>query len=53
MYFHTILHQLNDLKQQWKKQDFILTKEQKKEYDNLLELRRARVSYFYENGLVD
>lgn len=52
MYFHDILRRMNDLRAAWKLQDFKYTKEQQEEYDMLLELRRARVAYFYENGLV-
>lgn len=52
MYFHDILRRLNDLRAAWKIQDFKFTKEQQEEYDMLRELRRARVAYFYENGLV-
>lgn len=52
MYFHEILSELKNLNAQWKMQDFRFTKEQKEKYQELLELRRARVNYFYENGLV-
>lgn len=52
MYFHEILHRLNDLRAVWKNQDFKFTKEQSSEFEMLQELRRARVNYFYENGLV-
>jgi hypothetical protein len=52
MYFHEILQQLNELRAEWRKQDFKFTKEQKEKFEMLQELRRARVNYFYENGLV-
>jgi hypothetical protein len=52
MYFHEILHRLNDLRKIWKDQDFKFTSDQKAEFEMLQELRRARVNYFYENGMV-
>jgi len=47
-----IIYQLRDLKEQWRKQDFAYTKEQQALYDRLIELRRERVQYFYDNNLV-
>lgn len=52
MYFHHILRQLQDLRKVWKAQDFRYTREQKEQYEMLLELRRARVAQFYEEGRV-
>lgn len=47
-----IIYQLRDLKETWRKQDFTYTKEQQALYDRLIELRRERVRYFYDNDLV-
>ena len=47
-----VLKQLNELRESWRKQSFNYTPEQQKQYDNLIKLRRARVKYFYDNGLV-
>ena len=47
-----IIYELRELRKAWRKQSFSWTSEQKKEYDRLTELRRERVKYFYENGLV-
>jgi len=52
MYFHEILQQMQDLRKVWKLQDFRYTREQKQQYEMLLELRRARVAQFYEEGRV-
>jgi hypothetical protein len=52
MKFHELLKELQNLRVEWRRQDFKFTKEQKQRYEFLQELRRARVSYFYENGLV-
>ena len=52
MYFHDILRQLQDLRKKWRNQDFRYTKEQKEQYEMLVELRRARVAQFYEEGRV-
>jgi len=50
MYFHDILRQLQDLRKTWRNQDFRYTKEQKEQYEMLVELRRARVAQLYEEG---
>lgn len=52
MKFHELLKELQNLRVEWRRQDFKFTKEQKQRYEFLQELRRARVNYFYENGLV-
>ncbi len=43
---------MKELREQWRKQGFSYTREQQVEYDKLLKLRRKRVSYFLENGIV-
>jgi hypothetical protein len=50
MYFHDILRQLQDLRKKWRNQDFRYTREQKEQYEMLVELRRARVAQLYEEG---
>ena len=45
-----VLKQLKELRETWSKQSF--SKEQQAEYDRLLELRRERVKYMHDNGLV-
>ena len=52
MYFHDILRQLQDLRKTWRNQDFRYTREQKEQYEMLVELRRARVAQLYEEGRV-
>ena len=47
-----VLPHLKELREKWRQQDFRLTKEQQEEYDILLQARRERVKYFYDNGLV-
>ena len=47
-----VLKQMNELREQWRKQSFSFTREQQVEYDKLLQLRRERVSYFLKNGIV-
>ena len=46
-----ILH-LRDLRKTWRTQNFKFTREQKQEYDMLVEARRERVKYFYDNDMV-
>ena len=43
---------MKELKELWSKQSFRFTTEQKEEYDRLLKLRRERVKYMCDNGLV-
>ena len=52
MYFHDIMRSLNNMKQVWRDNNFVFTKEEQERYNELLELRRARVSQFYEEGRV-
>lgn len=47
-----VLPHLFELKNTWRRQDFTLSKEQQEEYDILLQARRERVKYFYDNELV-
>ena len=47
-----VLKRLNELRVSYREQVFKFTPEQQKEYDNLKQLRRERVKYFYDNDLV-
>ena len=47
-----VLKRLNELRKVYQEQTFKFTSEQQKEYDNLKEIRRERVKYFYDNDLV-
>ncbi len=47
-----VLKQMKELKEAWRKQSFVFTREQKAEYDKLLQLRRERVQYMLKNGMV-
>ena len=47
-----VLKRLNELRVSYREQTFKFTEQQQKEYDNLKELRRERVKYFYDNDLV-
>ena len=47
-----VLKRLNELRKVYQEQTFRFTSEQQKEYDNLKEIRRERVKYFYDNDLV-
>ena len=48
----SVLHELRELREAWRKQYFKFTSEQNKRYSELADLRRERVKYFYENDLV-
>lgn len=43
---------MKELREAWRRQDFKFTKQQQEEYDILLQARRERVKYFYDNDLV-
>ena len=47
-----VLKRLKVLREDYRKQLFVYTPEQQKEYDRLIAIRRERVKYFYKNGLV-
>ena len=47
-----VLPHLIELKKTWRDQDFRFTKDQKDQYEMLLQARRERVKYFYDNDLV-
>ena len=47
-----VLKKLNELRKVYQEQTFKFTSEQQKEYDNLKQVRRERVKYFYDNDLV-
>lgn len=47
-----ILIHLNELKSEWKRQDFQFSREQKEQYDILLYARREQVKQFYAEGRV-
>jgi hypothetical protein len=46
------LHHINELKDAWRRQDMMLTKQQQEEYQILLQARRERVLGFYKDGRV-
>ena len=46
----TVLREMRELKEAWRKQSFKLTKEQDSRYDELLKLRRARVKEMLNTG---
>jgi len=47
-----VLQEMKELRETWKRQSFTLTPEQKKRYEELLLMRRARVKEMYENNQV-
>ena len=47
-----VLKQLNALRDQWREQVFAYTREQQKEYDRLIKLRRERVKSFFADDRV-
>ena len=47
-----ILHHINDLKNAWRRQDFVFTSKQTEEYSILLQARRERVLGFYAENRV-
>ena len=47
-----VIKQLNSLKEDYRRQLFVYTPEQQKEYYRLIALRRDRVKSFYADGKV-
>jgi hypothetical protein len=47
-----IIYQLRELQDTWRKNNFNLNDGQQVTYDKLLQLRRERVKFFYDNNLV-
>ena len=47
-----IVYQLRELQDVWRKNNFQLNEGQQVTYDKLLQLRRERVRFFYDNNLV-
>ena len=48
----SILYELRELRDSWRKQSFSYTNEQQKRYDELLVLRRKRVKEMVDNDQV-
>ena len=47
-----VLPHIQELKDAWRKQDFVFTKDQQAQYDLLIATRRERVLQFYAEGRV-
>ena len=47
-----VLPHLNELRDTWRQQNFTFTKDQKDQYDMLMQARRERVRWFYETNRV-
>ena len=47
-----ILKEINELRESWRRNNFVFTSEQRAEFERLKDLRRKRVKYFHDNGLV-
>lgn len=52
MYSSQVIKRLNELREEWREQNFTFTPEQYVEFNKLKDQRRERVKYFYENDLV-
>ena len=47
-----VLPHIRELKDAWRRQDFVFTKQQQDQYDILIAARRERVKWFYETDMV-
>jgi hypothetical protein len=47
-----VLSHIRELKDAWRRQDFVFAKQQQEEYDLLIAARRERVKWFYETDRV-
>jgi hypothetical protein len=48
----TVLKEMQSLRQTWRTQNFTYTKDQQERYDELLELRKAFINFWKEEGRV-
>jgi len=48
----SVLKEMNQLKEAWRKQNLSFNTEQKRRYEELLQLRRDRVGQLYKEGRV-
>tara|TARA_A100001515_G_scaffold3198_1_gene3186 strand:- start:345 stop:521 length:177 start_codon:yes stop_codon:yes gene_type:complete len=48
----TVLQEMQELRETWKRQSFTYTTEQQKRYNELKEMRSIRVKEMYENDMV-
>jgi len=48
----TVLKEIQSLKQTWRVQNFYLNQEQQERYDELMELRKAFIAFWKEEGRV-
>ncbi len=48
----TVLKEMKSLRQTWRTQNFTYTKDQQERYDELLELRKAFITFWKEEGRV-
>tara|TARA_R100000353_G_C6343775_1_gene151175 strand:+ start:40 stop:219 length:180 start_codon:yes stop_codon:yes gene_type:complete len=46
------LREIRELRDTWRKQNFVFSTTQQAKYDNLLERRREIVKYYYDNNFV-
>ena len=47
-----VLKEINELRESWRRNNFVFTSEQRAEFDRLKDLRKKRVKYFHDNDLV-
>ena len=47
-----IMHEMREIQDTWRQQNFFLSDAQKQRYADLLKMRRDRVQFFYDNDMV-
>jgi len=52
MSYTEVLREMQDIRTKWREQTYVLSPEDTERYDLLLQVRRARVSQLYADGLV-
>ena len=52
MSYTEVLREMQDIRTKWREQTYVLSPEDTERYDLLLQVRRARVSQLFADGLV-
>ncbi len=52
MSYASVLYEMQEIREEWRRNDYTYVEGQKDRYDFLLEVRRARVAQFYADGRV-
>ncbi len=52
MSYSSVLYEMQEIREEWRRNDYTYEEGQKERYDLLLEVRRARIAQFHADGRV-